>query len=127
MRHCRHVVLTISLLAVGGTPLLSQAPTGSSSKTWIGNPQAIEDYLKTAVIVSTEELGVGVTRPRRAKLAPGGPLEALVWKPIRPGRYTGYWESYKSEIAAYELDKLLGLGMVPPTVEKRVRANSAQR
>ena len=67
-----------------------------------------------------EELKIGVTRPRRAKLAPGGPVDAMAWKPIRPGRYTGYWESYKSEIAAYELDKFFGLGMIPPTVEKRV-------
>jgi hypothetical protein len=32
----------------------------------------------------------------------------------------GFWDSYKSEIAAYELDKLLGLDMVPPTVQRRV-------
>ena len=38
---------------------------------------------------------------------------------LPPGRPHGYWESYKSEIAAYELDKLLGLDMVPPVVEKR--------
>jgi hypothetical protein len=44
----------------------------------------------------------------------------MAWKQVKPGRYNGYWESYKSEIAAYELDKLLGLGMTPPTVEKRV-------
>ena len=48
-----------------------------------------------------------------AKLAPGGPVDAIAWKPIRPGRYTGYWESYKSEIAAYELDKFFGLGHEP--------------
>jgi hypothetical protein len=41
-----------------------------------------------------------------------------VWKTIQPARYGGYWESYKSEIAAYELDKLLELNMVPPTVER---------
>jgi hypothetical protein len=41
-------------------------------------------------------------------------------KPLRPGLQGGFWESYKSEIAAYELDKLIGLEMVPVTVEKRV-------
>ena len=37
-----------------------------------------------------------------------------------PGVQNGYFESYKSEIAAYELDKLLGLNMVPVVVERRV-------
>ena len=36
------------------------------------------------------------------------------------GVQNGYYESYKSEIAAYELDKLLGLNMVPVIVERRV-------
>ena len=29
-------------------------------------------------------------------------------------------DSYKHEIAAYELDKLLGLGIVPPTIERKI-------
>jgi hypothetical protein len=37
------------------------------------------------------------------QFAPGGPVDSFTWKPIAPGRYGGYWESYKSEIAAYEL------------------------
>jgi hypothetical protein len=53
-------------------------------------------------------------------LATGGLIESMSWKRIKPGRDSGYWESYKSEIAAYELDKFLGLGMIPPTVERRV-------
>jgi hypothetical protein len=33
-------------------------------------------------------------------------------------------DSWKSEVAAYELDKLLGLGLVPPTVERRVEGRT---
>jgi hypothetical protein len=69
--------------------------------------------------VKLEKIGVGVTNPDRAYLKPGGPFDSMAWKPIRPGIYQGFWESYKSEIAAYELDKLLELNMVPPTVERR--------
>ena len=61
-----------------------------------------------------------LTNPKRAELAPGGPVDRIAFKPIRRGNYSGYRESYESEIAAYELDQLLGLGMVPPTVEKRI-------
>ncbi len=70
-----------------------------------------------------EDIPVGVTKPRRAYLAPGGLTDRMAWKTIRPGIYSGYWESYKSEIAAYELDKLLGLEMIPPTVERRVQGD----
>jgi hypothetical protein len=101
----------------------AQAPEAVSAKTWTQDPKTIEDYIKSAKVVSMKDLSVGVTKPKRAELAPGGPVEAIAWKKIPPGRYEGYWESYKSEIAAYELDKLLGLGMVPPTVEKRVEGD----
>ena len=36
------------------------------------------------------------------------------------GVYRGFRESYKTEIAAYELDKLLKMDMVPPTVERQL-------
>ena len=74
-------------------------------------------------MVDVEDIGTGVTKPKVADLAPGGPVERISFKPIRPGRYDGYWESYLSEIAAYELDKILQLGMTPPTVEKRIGAD----
>jgi hypothetical protein len=114
---------TIVLMAM---PAVAQeaAPTAEvSARTWLSNRDAIEEYLKTAEVTGMEELKVGVTRPRRATLAPGGPAEAFAWKHVPPGRPAGYWESYKSEIAAYELDKLLGLNMVPPTVERRYKGD----
>ncbi len=122
----RHQTVTPAVYIVAllfAVPAFAQAPAAVSAKIWTDRAQEIEAYLKTAEVLSMEELKIGVTRPRRAKLAPGGPVDAMAWKAIRPGRYTGYWESYKSEIAAYELDKLLGLGMIPPTVEKRVQGD----
>jgi hypothetical protein len=107
--------------AVTAPTAATAAATGEvSAKIWLNNREQIETYLKTAEVVGLEELKIGVTKPRRAKLAPGGPVEAFAWKVVPPGRPSGFWESYKSEIAAYEMDKLLGLDMVPPTVERRV-------
>ena len=90
------------------------------AKTWIGRYDELEEFLENAEVVGMEDIGVGVTRPERCYLAPGGPIEAFAWKPMRPGIYHGYYESYKAEIAAYELDKLLGLDMVPVKVERRL-------
>jgi hypothetical protein len=115
---------SILAIVLAGAHGLTQTPAAAvNAKIWADHVQEIEEYLKSAEVVGIEELKTGVTRPRRARLAPGGPVEAIAWKAIKPGRYGGFWESYKSEIAAYELDKLLGLGMVPPTVEKRVKGD----
>jgi hypothetical protein len=95
------------------------APAPVSAKTWIGHAAEIEDYLRTAKIISIEDTAVGVTHPQKATLAPGGPFKYLAFKPIASGTYDGdFRESYKTEIAAYELDKLLHLDMIPPTVER---------
>jgi hypothetical protein len=98
------------------------APT-TSVRTWLGHEPQIEAHLKTAEVISLEDIGTGVTRPRRAHLMPSTPVESLVWKVLPPGRRGGFWESYKSEIAAYELDKLLQMDMVPPAVERHVRGD----
>lgn len=99
------------------TSVLAQA---TSARTWVGHEAQIEAQLRQAEITRMEEIGTGVTRPQRAHLQPAEPVESLVWKPLPPGTRGGYWESYKSEIAAYELDKLLGMHVVPPAVEREV-------
>ncbi len=96
------------------------APPDPAARAWTGRAAEIEEYLRTARIVRTEGTGRGVTRPVRAFFEPGGPIGSMTWKAIPPGISHGYYESYKSEIAAYEIDKLLALGMVPPRVEREV-------
>lgn len=96
----------------------------ASAKTWLDRRAELEEYLRTAQVVKLEDIGLGVTKPRRATLAPGGPFDRMAWKTIRPGIHGGFWESYKSEIAAYDLDKFLALDMIPPTVERKVDGES---
>ena len=124
----RTVTGGVGILAffLSSAALIAQAPAAADdvgSKVWIGKAKEYEDYLRTAEVVKMEEVGLGVTHPRHAHLAPGGLCEGMAWKPIRPGMYSGFWESYKAEIAAYEMDKLLGLNMVPPTVERRINGD----
>jgi len=48
----------------------------------------------------------------------------MAWKALPASAIrSGYRESYKAEIAAYEMDKLLVLNMVPPKVERRVKGD----
>jgi hypothetical protein len=92
-----------------------------SGRVWIGREHEFEEFIRTAPIVRVRDLPAGVTRSVRAYFAPGGLAGSVVFKTMSPRQSRGYFESYKSEIAAYRLDRLLGLGMVPPTVERRVR------
>jgi hypothetical protein len=119
-RACAVLIAPLLTLALGIPAVYAQTEEPQSAKTWIGKAAELEEYLRTAEVVKLEKLDVGVTNPSRAYLKPGGPFDSMAWKPIRPGIYGGFWESYKSEIAAYELDKLLELNMKPPTVERRL-------
>lgn len=114
-------MILLLLALVLALPQAATAP--QSSKVWEGREAEFEVFLKTAPVLRIEEVPIGVTKPKRAYLAPGGLCESFAWKALPPGFHKGFWDSYKSEIAAYELDKLLGLGMVPPTVEREVKSD----
>jgi hypothetical protein len=83
-----------------------------------------EDYLATAEVVGQEQMGgrEAVTNPWRLTLEKDGIKKDAIWKNPE-GRMRGFIEGWKWEIAAYRMDKLLGLNMVPPTVEKRFQGN----
>jgi hypothetical protein len=91
-----------------------------SLRTWLGREAEIERYMRDAKIVRIESVPIGTSKPMRAYFPPGGPVESAAWKTQPPGTHRGYPDNYKAEVAAYELDKLLDLRMVPPSVETRV-------
>jgi hypothetical protein len=76
-----------------------------------------EEFLKTAEIVRSEEIGEGVTKPFKLYLRKDDTEAKACWKNPR-GLRDGFLEGWQYEIAAYELDKLIGLNMVPPAVER---------
>jgi hypothetical protein len=117
------LLITVPAGALVGQALPSagQAAIGRGSlRTWLGREAEIERFMRDAKIVRIEAVPIGSSRPMRAYFAPGGPVESAAWKTQPPGTHRGYPDNYKAEIAAYELDKLLDLRMVPPSVETRV-------
>jgi hypothetical protein len=104
--------------ATSPAPAASTAPVGA--KVWIGRYAEYEGFLRTVEIDRVSGFKKGVTgKTRNAYFKPGALAAGGALRNIRPGRYDGYFESYKSEVAAYRLDRLLQLDLVPPTIERQ--------
>jgi hypothetical protein len=76
-----------------------------------------EAFLRDAEIVQEEQMPFeqGVTEPWKLTLRLDKAVRKAIWKDA-VGVRGGYLEGWRYEIAAYLMDKLLGVGMVPPTV-----------
>jgi hypothetical protein len=90
-----------------------------------------EAFLRAARVVSRSPIGSGVTQSERLVLSDGTRQLRAAWKTVdlfKPGttRFQDgtvemdFRDSWKFELAAYELDKLLELGLVPPVVERTI-------
>jgi hypothetical protein len=94
----------------------------------LSRPQ-MEAFLLKARVLGQKELKVGVTNSQRATLDDGQlkhdahiQMVDISMTSFQSARGTefNFRDSYKFNIAAYELDKLLELNMVPPSVERKV-------
>ena len=90
---------------------------------------AMEDFLLHAEVVEIEDVGVGITEPKRLTLRRGDEEHRAIFKnvdvevdgPIRADRWErDFSDKYTYEVAAYLLDRLTGIGLVPVTVEREV-------
>jgi len=125
MRTLLALGVTVALVApslVRGEKATAEGATSAASdaRVWIGRHAEFEEFLRTAPIERFKDAGSGVTGTRRAFFRPGGLAESAAVKVLPPRWRGAFFESYKSEIAAYELDRLLGMNMVPVTVERRI-------
>ena len=118
--------LAVAVLAVSGwaSPARAQEAYGLPLRG-----EAAEVFLRTAEFVSKKGIKIGITNPDQYTLTDGTRTCRAAWKTIDEfkrgvtslqggGVIVDFTDSYKHEIAAYELDKLIGLDLVPPTVER---------
>jgi len=88
--------------------------------------EADELFLRTAQVVGERQLSEeeGITLPYCLTLEDeNGRRARALWKnPF--GKMYGFWEGWQYEIAAYRFDRLLDLGMVPPTVERSFKSKN---
>ncbi|MEE8350131.1 MAG: hypothetical protein V3R94_11195 [Acidobacteriota bacterium] len=92
--------------------------------------EEVEEFLRTAEIVSKKHIGEGINNPLKVLLEKDGVQMYAVFRDVHVQRSqmklndgsTKFFFRDEAiyECAAYELSKLLGLDTVPPTVERRV-------
>ena len=106
------------------TSLFSQAYP-QLTKEQVAERAEWEEFLEIAEIAGYDQPlnpRDAVTEPWRLTLKRDGVTMYAWWKNVE-GRPKGFPDSWKWEIAAYHLDKYLGLNMIPPIVVKRFRGD----
>lgn len=125
------LVATVALL-LSLVPIRAQETASQPARAFTCDE--IETFLKTAKIGRQREIPIGVTLPLRATLDNGTLRHdaAIQTADIREASYTtargtelNFRDTWKFNVAGYELAKLLQLNMVPPYVERRVNGGPA--
>jgi len=124
----------VALLALLAFPALSYSQAAVPAPSAELSVDQIRDFLKNAKVVKTRSTDKGVTAPKRLTLSDGNITHDAVFQAIDDhqsvmqlgggGRQAttelNFVDSYKYNIAAYEISRLLGLDhMMPVYVERK--------
>jgi hypothetical protein len=120
--------LAIALLACGVSAQNPPPPTLETADRFQGADA--ERFLARARVRAVKDIGTGVTRPQRAFLELDGVEGSAIFKTIdekklgisqfKGGSEMNFQDSWKCELPAYVVDMLIGLRMVPATVERSI-------
>ncbi len=126
------VMFAYWFLLVSSPPLWSQPPPSTLSATWSDAEK--ETFLLRAKVVKIQKVPIGVTGTRRATLSDGQQthdasvqsIDVFKEKFTTPrGKELNFRDSYKYNIAAYRLDRLLNLHMILVSVKRKIKRKRA--
>ena len=143
MRSIIRLGVAMAFAAIVGLPAhdarlrAQQAPadaTPAAQETWEQyQGAAAEKFLKDARVRGMRALGTGVTLPQKAELLLDGVTRFAVFKTIdeRKAGITqlgktaemNFQDSWQLEVAAYHVDRAIGLKRVPATIERYINNN----
>ncbi len=136
MTRISRTLITFLVLLLAGS--LSSAQTAHLQ--WFVDPdgkplpfqsnEEVEEFLRTAKIVSTKRVGAGLNNPLKVLLEKDGIRMHAIYRDIHvdqneikltDGTKFFFRDDADFEYAAYELGKLLGIDTVPPAVERKIQ------
>ena len=117
----------------GGDPRAQPmvATRSISQELWKKSDAELEDFLRNGEVLASEDIGTGVTKPKRLTLRRGNFEDYAAFKneDTAPGlersvRYTSRTHNdsdrYQYDPAAYRLDRMINLQMVPVSVIRSI-------
>ncbi len=121
----------LALALLTALPIAAHASDDGSGRS--DEDRAMENFLLHAEIVKIEDVGEGITKPRRVTLTQGNLRHRAIFKTIDQ-KIQGevftkrlekdFSDKYTYEVAAYRLDRLAGLGLVPVTVLRTINGEA---
>lgn len=97
------------------------------------NEDEIVEFLRTAEVVESTKIPVGITKPLRLLLEKDGIRARAAFRyeeverrnvSVEGRHYRRFRDSCRFECAAYRLSRLLGLDRVPPTADRRFQGRT---
>lgn len=112
------------------TPL--KAPMREEANPYGMSDSQVEEFLSTAEIISRQSTKEGRTKPFKVTLESGDKKIQAIFKYKNSSgsegrgrmKKRGTPDRYKHEVAAYKLDRMLGIGLTPVTVERTIAGKS---
>lgn len=121
LRHGCALLLAVSVLCLPAAPIAHRDPPALSHA-------AMEEFLRTARVRNTRPIGKGVTGSLRATLSDGTlthdaqiqtvDIEKAQFRTAKTVELN-FRDTWKFNVAAYRIDRMLGLDLVPVSVERR--------
>jgi hypothetical protein len=131
----RRLVLVVCLPFALAIALAGQSPAPESAATQPLSDAAIEKFLREAKVVRTRGTSKGVTNSIRATLSDGVITHDAQIQSVDERKTTGpapkggvemnFRDSWVFNVAGYRLDRLIGLHLVPVSVERRWQSSNS--
>lgn len=125
---CASLMVVVGLLA--GPPLVAGQTATQASPVPALSPDEMEQFLLSATIGKTKSVSKGVTKARRVVMSDGRmthdaqiqdvDISKALFEVDPKHTEINFKDSYRYNIAAYRLARLLGLDNVPMSVERKV-------